>query len=207
MKPAYCGSWQNGDRKADAATGGLARAVYEAGHDYYYVDRDDILEAARTAEETGVAMISGCAVKNLLLPGVDVMYGDAYDALEILARAGVNVIFFHEKPRFDALTGGALSASDHPIRELPEILAGLADGDTSAFRGAADGGIVLRGRFVTKEGKTLYMLANKSRTDAVLPYSGTADAEIWDPSDGTVNALAAGEDLTVPAMRALFVIQ
>jgi hypothetical protein len=102
---------------------------------------------------------------------------------------------------------GALSASDHPIRELPEILAGLTDGDTSAFRGAADGGIVLRGRFVTKEGKTLYMLANKSRTDAVIPYAGTADAEIWNPSDGTVKVLAAGEDLTVPAMRALFVIQ
>jgi hypothetical protein len=152
-------------------------------------------------------MISGCIVKNLLLPGVDVMYGDAYDALEILSRAGVNVIFFHEKPHIDALTGTALTASDYPIRELPDILAGLADGDTSAFRGAADGGIVLRGRFVTKEGKTLYLLANKSRTDAVVPYSGTADAEIWDPSDGTVRSLAVGEALTVPAMRALFVIQ
>ena len=67
--------------------------------------RDDILEAAKTAEETGVAMISGCIVKNLLMPGVDVMYGDAYDALEILSRAGVNVIFFHEKPSKKALVG------------------------------------------------------------------------------------------------------
>jgi len=206
MKPAYCGSWQNGDRKADAATGGLSRAVYEAGHDYYYVDRDDLLAAAQAAEETGVAVISGCAVKNLLLPGVDVMYGDAYDALEILSRAGVNVVFFHEKPRFDALTGGALAANAHPIAELGDILARLAADDTSAFRGEAVGGTVLRGRFTTAEGKTLYMLANKSRTDATLPYSGTADAEIWNPSDGTVTPLTVGETLTVPAMRAVFVV-
>ncbi len=71
----------------------------------------------------------------------------------------------------------------------------------------AEGGTVLRGRFVTTEGKTLYMLANKSRCDAKIAYSGTADAEIWDPSDGTVKSLAAGADLTVPAMRALFVMQ
>ena len=147
MQPAYCGSWQNGDRKADAATGGLSRAVYEAGHDYYYVDRDDILAAAQTAEETGVAMISGCTVKHLLLPGVDVMYGDVYDALEILTRAGVNVVFFHEKPRFDALTGRALAANGCPVSELSDILAQLAAHDTSAFRGNAIGGTVLRGKF------------------------------------------------------------
>ncbi|MBR5869846.1 MAG: hypothetical protein IKZ09_02305 [Clostridia bacterium] len=207
MKPSYCGSWQSGDRKADAATSGLSRAVYEAGHDYYYIDRDDILDAARSAEETGTAMISGCAVKHLLLPGVDVMYGDAYDALEILSRAGVNVIFFHEKPHVDALTGTALAANAAPVCEIPEILASLAADDTSAFRGTAAGATVLRGQFTTKEGKTLYMLVNKSRCEAALAYSGTADAEIWDPSDGTVKALRVGESITVPAMRAVFVLQ
>ena len=207
MKPAYCGSWQSGDRKADAETGALSRGIYESGHDYYYVDRDDILSAARAAEETGVAIISGCAVKNLLLPGVDVMYGDAFDALEILSRSGVNVIFLNGKPRFDALTGKALSENSAPVLSLPQIIASLNEQNTDAFRQTAEGGIVLRGKFTTKEGKKLHMLANKSRTEAKLPFLGAKEAEIWDPSDGTVKPLAVGGELTVPAMRAIFVIE
>ncbi|MBQ1954500.1 MAG: hypothetical protein II350_02045, partial [Clostridia bacterium] len=207
MKPAYCGSWQSCDRKADEATGSLSRRVYEAGHDYYFIDRNDILDAAQTAKETGVAMISGCKVKNLLLPGVDVMYGDAYDALKILSDAGVNVVFCREKPRFDALAGGALAENSAPVLELSEIISLLDTQNTDVFRKTADGATVLRGKFITKEGKTLYMLANKSRTDAKLTYNGTTDAEIWNPSDGSVKAIAAGEKLTVPAMRALFVLQ
>ncbi len=206
MMPSYC-TWQNADLTANAATKKLARAVYEAGHDYYYVDREDLLAAAQAAEETGTAVISGCRVKTLLLPGVEVMYRDAYDALDILSRAGVNIVFFHEKPHIDALTGGTLAETAYPVAELEDILAQLAADDTTSFRGDAVGGTVLRGKFVTKEGKILYMLVNKSRTDAHLPYSGTEDAEIWNPSDGTVSSLAAGETVTVPAMRALFVLQ
>lgn len=207
VKPAYCGCWQNSDRKADHVTETLMRAVYEAGHDYYYVDRDDIMDAARATAETGVAIISGCVVKNLFLPGVDVMYGDAYDALEILIRSGVNVIFFHEKPRFDALTGNTLSENTVPIADLPEILAYLAEHDTFPFQSSMNNGAVLRGRFVTKEKNTLYMLCNKSRADVALTYSGSTNAEIWNPSDGTVSALSANNTITVPALRALFVLQ
>ncbi|MBQ1223551.1 MAG: hypothetical protein IIX84_04615 [Oscillospiraceae bacterium] len=207
MKPAYCGSWQSCDRKADEATGSLSRRVYEAGHDYYFIDRNDILDAAQTAKETGVAMISGCKVKNLLLPGVDVMYGDAYDALKILSDAGVNVVFCREKPRFDALDGGALAENSAPVLELSEIISLLNAQNTDVFRKTADGATVLRGKFITKEGKTLYMFANKSRTDAELIYNGTTDAEIWNPSDGSVKPISAGATVIIPAMRALFVLQ
>ena len=152
-------------------------------------------------------MISGCPVKNLLLPGVDVMYGDAYAALETLSKAGVNVIFCGEKPRFDAQTGKGLAPNEAPVCSLHEILSTLDENDTNSFRGAADGGTVLRGKFTANDGRTLYMLANKSRTDAALPYCGKAEAEIWDPSDGTVKALLPGAEVTVPAMRALFILE
>lgn len=207
MKPAYCGSWQTCDHKADDATSALARSVYEGGHDYYYVDREDILSAARAAAETGAATISGCPVKNLLLPGVDVMYGDAYAALETLSKAGVNVIFCGEKPRFNALTGGNLAPNEVTVLSLPEIISALDETNTGAFRGAAEGGTVLRGRFTAKDGRTLHMLANKSRTDAALAYRGRDNAEIWDPSDGTVKSLSPGETVRVPAMRALFILE
>ncbi|MBR5519119.1 MAG: hypothetical protein IKU55_00220 [Clostridia bacterium] len=206
-KPAYCESWQSGGHQADAATRALTRGVYEAGYDYYYVDRNDILAAAQAAVETGVATISGCPVRNLLLPGVEVMYGDAYDALKILSRSGVNVIFLNTTPRFDALTGDTLAANIIPVLTLSEIIATLDAQNTDVFHGVADGGTVLRGKFTTKEGKRLYMLVNKSRTNASLAYHGTADAEIWDPSNGTVRALSAGTTVTVPAMRTLFVLQ
>ncbi|MBR4941958.1 MAG: hypothetical protein IKZ19_08175 [Clostridia bacterium] len=207
IKPAYCGSWQFCDRKADDVTGSLARAVYEAGHDYYYVDRDDILEAARTAEETGTATISGCPVKNLLLPGVDVMYSDAYDALEVLARAGVNIIFFREKPRFDALTGNALAENTAPILPLSEILPALDAANTDPFRKTSEGATLLRGKFTADDGRTLYMLANKSRSDASITYCGAKSAEIWDPADGTVKPLSSGAAVTVSALRALFILE
>ena len=47
----------------------------------------------------------------------------------------------------------------------------------------------------------------KSRFHRPRRTKGTADAEIWTPSDGSVTPLAAGADLTIPAMRALFVVE
>ncbi|MBQ7982922.1 MAG: hypothetical protein IJ302_05090 [Clostridia bacterium] len=207
QQPAYSGSWQTGDRKADNLTNALSRAVYEGGHDYYFVDREDILAAAAAVEETGCAMISGCVVKHLLLPGVDVMYGDAYDALSVLASAGVDIRFFGGVPGCNALTGGALPSCGYTADTLDGILGVLAATETGAFCGTAAGGTVLRGRFLTSDGKTVHMLVNKSRTDASLVYHGTTDAEIWNPANGAVTPLAAGETVTVDAMRAIFVVE
>ena len=64
---------------------------------------------------------------------------------------------------------------------------------------------VLRAKFM-RDGTIIRMLANKSRADAELTYNGESGAELWNPSDGSVTPVAPGETVTVPAMRAIFVL-
>ena len=200
-KPLYCGGWGAGDHVAEQATGALMSAVYEAGRDFYYVDLEDLREAVDTLEQTGTASISGNPVKQIFIPALDVIYKEVILLLNKLAEAGVIVRVVNRMPRYAAETGEILD-TQLPTASLEEIRNMVLE-DT-VFPVPATGGLVLRGKF-EKDGKQIYMLVNKSRTDAVIGYHG-ADGEIWNPCDGSVTSVKQGEDITVPAMRALFVV-
>ena len=200
-KPLYCGGWNSGDHVADEATGALCRTVYEAGRDFYYIDSEDIAEALASLEADGAPSVSGNPVKQIFVPALDVMYRGAAEGLRKLADAGVTVRVVDRMPRYAAETGDTMdpvlpAASLAEIREL--VL------DDAVFPAPAEGGLVLRGRF-EKDGKNIHMLVNKSRTDAVIGYQG-GDGELWDPRDGSVSTVSHGADITVPAMRAVFVV-
>ncbi len=200
-KPMYSSGFGGGDRVADEATGALANAIYEAGRDYYFVDTEDLREALETLGNTGVASISGNPVKEIFVPALDVIYAEAVDALQKLAEAGVIVRVVNRMPRYAAETGEPLTNA-LPTAAIGDICQ-MVTGD-EIFPEAAVGGILLRGRF-ERDGRSIHMMVNKSRCDVTIAYAGGA-GEIWDPRDGSVTALAAGEAVTVPAMRALFVI-
>ncbi|MGM9624234.1 MAG: hypothetical protein ACI3XM_00875 [Eubacteriales bacterium] len=204
-QPVHSGSWQTGDRTLDITTSALTRAIYERGHDFYYADRDDLLDAVRSLGETGVPVISGCGVKTVLVPTMDVMYGDSMQALASLAEAGVRVFFIGRYPRIDA-RGGSLTHPDNTAcTDIASVVSYLDENDDSTFS-IPDDGIVLKGRFRTEDGKTLYMLCSKSRSDTSVIYRGAAQAQIWDPEDGSVSALDVGAPVCVRALRALFVM-
>ncbi|MBR5445968.1 MAG: hypothetical protein IKV57_07590 [Clostridia bacterium] len=199
--PLYSGGWNSGDNTAEASTGALMTTVYEAGRDFYYVDTEDLREALDTLASTGTPTISGNPVKEIFVPALDVMYREAVLVLQKLAEAGVTVRVVNHMPRFAAETGEAMDLA-LPTAGLDEIRTMvMAD---EIFPVPAVGGLVLRGRF-EKDGQTIWMLVNKSRNDAVIGYHG-ADGEIWNPADGSVVPVSAGADVTVPAMRAVFVV-
>ncbi|MBQ8640906.1 MAG: hypothetical protein IJ480_01705 [Clostridia bacterium] len=201
-KPLYCGGWNSGDHVADQATSALMTTVYEAGRDFYYVDTEDLREALDTLANTGTPSISGNPVRQIFVPALDVMYKEAALALQKLADAGVEVRVVNRMPRYAAETGQVLDLT-LPAASLEEIRNMVLEDDV--FPAPAEGGLVLRGRF-EKDGKNLWMLVNKSRTDAVIGYHGK-DGEIWNPADGSVTVVRKGADVTVPAMRAVFVAE
>ncbi|MBR4960451.1 MAG: hypothetical protein IKY52_06110 [Clostridia bacterium] len=199
--PMYSGGWNTGDNVAESVTGALMTTVYEAGRDFYYVDTEDLREALDTLETTGTPSISGNPVKEIFVPALDVMYREAVLALQKLAEAGVTVRVMNRMPMYAAETGEPMNLT-LPAATLEEIRSIVTADET--FPVPAVGGLVLRGRF-EKDGKTIWMLVNKSRSDAVIGYHG-ADGEIWNPSDGSVVSVRSGADITVPAMRAVFVV-
>lgn len=185
----------------DLSTRALTVPLYESGVDYYYIDREDLAEAAAG----GAPTVSGHRVRTVLVPALEVMSGESMRHLAALAKAGVTVRFADRLPAVDADTGKALAIPEGfaatPLADL--LHESKKTGDP--FGGEAEGGVVLRGRF-KKEGGVLYMLCNRSRTDATLPYAGTGPATLLDPRDGSEKTLSPGERVTVPAMRALFVL-
>lgn len=212
QQPAYSGSWQTGDRTVDNSTNALTRAIYERGHDFYYADKEDLLAAADSLAKNGIPEISGCTVKTVLVPTMDVMYGESMAALEALAESGVRVLFLGRFPRISATDGAPLSHTDAlTVTDIPTVVAYLDAHDDNTFsRSETD--TVLRGKFCTKEdsplrGNTLHMLCSKSRTDTAVTYNGTAPARLWNPADGSVTEIPAGGNVTVPAMRAVFVVE
>lgn len=93
----------------------VTRRIYEAGHDYLFADREDIVNAAKRVydEEKDdfdkpidkerdtvckLPIISGIPVKNIIFPAMDVIWPDVWEALKTLKKCGVNVMFADKIP-------------------------------------------------------------------------------------------------------------
>ncbi len=202
-QPTYTAMWDGVSSKVDATTWALTEKMSERNNDYYFIDTADLREAAKSLRETGKAMISGNEVKVVIVPAMDVMYGEAIGILKELAAAGVAVKFADNLPRIGAEDGKptdteGLAASS--VEEILTFLDGVADHTFTVTNEAT----VLTAKF-TRDGHAMYMLVNKSRMDAEVAYKGAA-AEIFFPGDGST-ADVTEDKLTVPAMRAVFVIE
>jgi len=104
-------------------------------------------------------------------------------------------------PRYAAEDGMRLElqADFATVEEICALVSGEAD-----FPEPAAGGILLRGRF-EREGEVIRMLVNKERNAVTIRYCGP-DGELWDPSDGSVSPVMSGTEITVPALRSIFVV-
>lgn len=205
---------------ADCAARSVTRKIFEAGHDFLCADKDDVLEAANGE---GFPKISGIEVKTLVVPTVDVMYEETYEALKVLAGRGVKVLFVERIPWFGAarMTGwregdnkgstGLLSPNESEYRKdftpvtESEVLNWLNEADNE-LRVDADSAMILRSRFI-KEGRELWMVDNNTRRDAVVSFAHTrfTEAEIYNPADGTKGVVKAGEKFTIRSFRAVFI--
>jgi len=200
-RPCHEGGFRTGDNTTDDALQLLADGIYDAGRDFYYIDLEDLQEARRTLRETGCASVSGNAVKQVFVPSILVMYREAAEILAELAAAGVTVRYMGKGPRYAAEDGMRLElqADFATVEEICALVSGEAD-----FPEPAAGGILLRGRF-EREGEVIRMLVNKERNAVTIRYCGP-DGELWDPSDGSVSPVMSGTEITVPALRSIFVV-
>ncbi len=202
-QPTYTAMWDGITSKVNGTTYALTENMSEHNNDYYFVDTADLRDAAKSLSETGKPMISGNEVKVVVVPPMDVMYGEAVEALKQLAEAGVAVKFADNLPTINAENAAALDTEGLTACSVDEILAFLDDFADDTFT-TVNEATVLTAKF-TRDGKALHMLVNKSRVDAEVTYTGGA-AEIYFPEDGTTATLENGR-LTVPAMRAVFVME
>jgi hypothetical protein len=97
-RPRHCAQ-ESADCLTDRSTLSLTRRIYEQGHDYLFADREDLVAAAKSLAG-GTAWISGIRVRNILLPAMDVIWQDAWEALIELRKSGVNVWFADQLPAY-----------------------------------------------------------------------------------------------------------
>ena len=106
-----CGFFtESPEGEADIDTIRLTAAIYEAGHDFYFADRDDLAAAEQSLTASGKPMISGCEVKTVIVPAMDVIYGESLRALAALSGAGVEVLFHSKLPTYCVEAGSGAEA-------------------------------------------------------------------------------------------------
>ena len=117
--------------------------------------------------------------------------------------------FMNRLPRFNTVAGvnqAELNAPFQPV-SLQDILKTLAS-HADEFAIVCTTATVLRGGYVTKDGKELQLLVNKSRSDGVVTCRHPSKTWAWlcSPSDGSVTRVELDKPVTVPPMRSVFLL-
>ena len=97
-RPSHCAQ-EASDSPADRSIFEITRRLFDRGYDYLFADMDDIVAAADSIYENQ-AWISGFSVENIILPGMDVIYPETWEALIRLKEAGVTVWFADKLPKY-----------------------------------------------------------------------------------------------------------
>lgn len=216
-RPGHCAQ-ESADCATDRSILSLTRSIYENGHDYLFADREDIVAAAKKLD-TGKAEISGISVKNIILPSMDVIWQDAWDALIALKNAGVNVWFADQIP--SRRVGEKVQFELYDFRE--ESVRGPKCKKTREFCATSEQEILcaldsqeqelsldttlLKARFL-KDGKIIYFVVNNSEEDVSVHwhFSGKDCAELWNPSDGSVQIIKDCDPVSLISYRGAFFI-
>lgn len=202
-------AFSGAETAADLSTKAITKRIYEAGFDFLYADHEDLIEAGNSVA-SGKPIISGCEVKTVIVPAIDVMYDESIEALLKLRDAGVTVLFLDKVPSFGAvLTPGATAKAAESFSPVAsdDIMEHLMNrGD--AFTAEAEGATLIKGRFI-KDGQELYFVDNNTRgVNAVVTFNHAEkkSATIYNPVDGSVTPIAMGETYTIPSFRGVFVM-
>lgn len=189
----------------DKATRALTKAIYEAGHDFYYADRDDLTDAAAC---DGTPMISGHPVKTIIIPKLNVLYDESYEALKTLSSRGVKILFAEQVAPYgtNLPVERAASRTDFTPISTEEVLAWLAESD-SDFTAQAEDAMLLKGRF-KKDGQELWFIVNNSRctAKALMNHKHYSAATVYDPVDGSIRRINMGERISIPSLRSTFIL-
>ena len=184
----------------------IMKAIYEAGHDFYYIDKEDLMDAAASLSG-GLALISGNEVKTVIVPPLDVIYEETLEALLQLKDAGVNVVFVDRLPSRSAETGSETAAYTRHFAPcgLDGVLGLLNEG--ARFVADAGGAMLIKARY-TKNGHEMYFVDNNTRNAvfALLDHAEKKAATVYDPLDGSIYPVNMGERIKIASFRGVFVV-
>lgn len=227
-RPGHCAQ-ESADCDTDRSLLSLTRKIYEAGSDYLFADREDLLAAAESLKE-GPARISGIEVKCVILPRMDSVWSDAWEALKKLRKAGVQVLIAEQLPyiqigknaefmlydfREESIRGPKLMRTEEFQAMSEDKILDILSGQEQELSLWAEGApMLLKARFV-KDGRVFYFVVNNSETDAEIFWrwkeQGTEEPisriEVWDPSDGRILVAEAGDFVSVHSYRGVFFVK
>lgn len=192
----------------DSATGVFAKTdLFLSGHDFEYIDVDDLLEAEKSLEN-GDATLAGSKIKTIIVPGAEVIDERSVEALKKLQNSGVHVFFMDSLPYLGALTCENLDlSSDFKVYNRAQILEHLDNTDTD-LSVKCDGVTLLKTKYI-KNGKELYFICNNTRSkdaELVLNHKKHSSATLYNPIDGSITPIKNGEKYTVPSFRGIFLL-
>jgi hypothetical protein len=195
------------ETEADHSTMAITKTIYEAGYDFYYADRDDIVDAAKSLKG-GTPIISGCEVKSIIIPALDIMYDEALSGLVELQNAGVTVMFLDKLPQYgtelDYRTAEYIpNFKPYTTDDIMEHLAYRGD----PFTAESEGVMLIKGKF-NKDGKELYFVDNNTRkaADVLLNHKEKCCATLYNPVNGEITPFKMGEKVCIPSFRGVFVL-
>ncbi|MBR6739610.1 MAG: hypothetical protein IKM04_00875 [Clostridia bacterium] len=195
--PQYSEAWPGRYTEIHENSKRVTNALLNSGYDFYYADRDDIVSAAA---ET-VPSISGNAVKAVIVPAMDFIHNDAYRALEKLKQKGVRVLFLDKLP---SSADGGEDPDCFEASRMEDVFSLLAE--DASFSVEAGDSCIIKSRF-ERDGRELWMLANKSRSDSSvkLTHKSKTKAKLYDPESGSITPLELDADIKIPALRGVFI--
>ncbi len=186
-------------------TNQVMNAVYEAGHDFYFVDAEDVFAAGALDKPA----VSGYDVKTIVVPTLQVVDEKAMEAFVKLQEKGVKILFMNCVPMHSTEEKSNLKAlaANFKAVSFDDIMKWL-DESNDGFRFTSNGVTVLNGDYITKEGREMHYLVNLNREDATLNCSHPQydKALLCNPADGSVTEISLDQPVVVPAQRSLFLV-
>ena len=192
--------------EADVSTKMITRKIYESGYDFMYADCEDIVNAAKSANN-GFAVISGRKVETLIIPALDVMDAEAMKGIGVLKDAGVKILFLDKIPSlgiggFDSFTGRALNFKTCLQDEIIDYL----NCNPTDFNVKSEA-MIIKGRF-DRDGVEMWLLLNNTRkgAEALLDHANCKNASLYDPADGSITRIDMGKPVKIRSLRGIFVV-
>lgn len=194
--------------RIDKVIESVMKPIFESGHDFYYADMEDLLEAEASLA-SGVPMISGNEVKTIIVPGVRIMHDGSAGALRKLQEAGVKVFFVDRLPEVgtEQQVGETVQVSRWAAPVTEEVVLAHLDEVEDVFTAEAGDVVLLKGKF-TKDGHEMYFVDNNSRkaAEVLFRHKTKKNAVLYDPADGSKHPVQMGEYVTIPSFRGVFVV-
>lgn len=195
-------------REAETTQNTLAKGLFEARIDFTHVTAEAIL-GAQIAD--GHLLVRGNLLHTVLMPHVELLPLDVLRKLEAFEDDGGTVVWVETVPRLGGTADehGEVRKALADASPIDAVEALDVEGKTLLwkrlrFEGPEEGFLVSR---FLRDGWSLYYLVNNTGEDMAVSVSGSANAKVYAPLDGSIMDLRVPGKVTIPAWGTVFVLE